>query len=79
MHAGARGASQLGHCGVRIPQRIGLRESAFGMMKFRTVIPSVSEGAHLYRWMTQANLRNQHRTREVPRFEPDWRCLHGSG
>jgi len=44
-----------------------------------SVIPSASEGPRLHSWITEANLRNQYRTREVPRSEPDWRCLRGSG
>jgi len=41
--------------------------------------PERSEGPHLYFWIIQANLRRQHRIREVPRSEPHWRSLRGSG
>ena len=44
-----------------------------------SVIPSASEGPHLHSWITEASLHNQNRTGEVPRSEPDWRCLRGSG
>jgi len=45
----------------------------------KRVIPSAGEGPHLLAWIINLYLSIQHRTREVPRSEPDWRCLHGSG
>src|SRR5207253_5543537 len=41
--------------------------------------PSASEGPHLHSSITQIRPPCQQRAREVPRSEPDWRCLRGLG